>query len=247
MKKLLKSVVVFVETMGIVGLIELFSKLFYEQNKTAIWALALLLSLLCASSQFDYDYSGLNKISRKIRVIVFDTKTIAAFFCIQIIIVVGMIFFEYDKVDLKIAFLSFGINLIGINLLILTGKLMSANDNDSLLRTPDGKVFQRFKNTVRHIPDPPTFELLGYNPADIIDISQKQLASYKIISPITRLRDMKLVQTPNGKAFAIVNDKLKHIPDPLTLQFIYDHRTDQNIETRNDLDSFETDAPFPRK
>jgi hypothetical protein len=106
-----------------------------------------------------------------------------------------------------------------------------------------GAMYLYSNNELRHIPDPPTFDLLGLSWASAIDITNKDLSSYKISTPITSLKEMKLYRY-RGNVYGLVNEKLKHIPNVATLQYIFGQRSDRSIVELNSLIGYTIDKPF---
>jgi hypothetical protein len=245
MKKIGETILALISVLGLPGIIQLASKVTYDNDTKTIWILSFILWLLLSLTQLDIALnSSLNKFVRTARYYIFKTKNIIIFLLLQLIVILFLILENYKAVDIRLALISFGINIIGINLLILIGKIPNSDSKDLILHeAATGKMFLYSNNQLRHIPDPPTFDLLGLSWSEAIDISSRDLDSYKIKTPITSLRDMKLYDY-RGRVYGLVNDKLKHVPDPSTLDFILKHRTNKDIEPISSIQGYKIDKPF---
>jgi len=249
MKKIGEILLIIITVLGLPGIIELVSKNYYDIHKTPIWVGTLILGLFVSLTQLNLRGSSvLGKLFRTLRFYLFKTKTIAIVLMVQLLTVLTLLLLNYPNVDIKIVFLSFGANLVGLNLLVVLGKISNADTSELVLHdTGSGKMYLYSKDQLKHVPDPATFDALGLNWSEVLDVTDKELSSYKIASPITSIKNMRLLNY-RGRVYGLVNDKLKHIPDMQTLGFIRDQRTDQDqdIEVLTDINGYEKDKPFAR-
>lgn len=125
------------------------------------------------------------------------------------------------------------VNLVGINLLLISGKVENSDAHTLLFKTPTSPNVYLYKNnTLRHIPDPETFNLLGLRWSDVVLISDKELNTYKMSTPITSILEMQLIRY-KGIVYGVTNDKIRVIPGESSLKYILDSRIDRKILTRN--------------
>ena len=196
MKKIGEIILIVITVAGIPSIIQLAFPHIYDSHSNSIWIMTIVLCLLLSLIQINFNYSpSFNRFIRKFRFYIFKTKNIAAFFIFQIIVTLIVLIFKAPTVNLKFILVSFGINLLGLNLLILIGKISNTDIKELVFHNPtNGAMYLYSNNELRHIPDPPTFDLLGLSWSDAIDITKKDLDSYKISAPITSLSDMKLLR-----------------------------------------------------
>ena len=219
----------------------------YQNNKSTIWVAVIVIGIFLSIIQiFDFKYSAnIDRILRQIKFYLFKTVTIATVLIVQLAIVLFLLIINHYT-DLKLILLSFGLNLFGINLLIITGRIQNTDVKELVLNNPskDGSLYLLSNNKLRFIPDPPTFNLLGLSWGEIIDVSQKEFDSYEKLPPITKLADMKLYQY-KYRIYGLMNEKLKYIPNQNTLNFIYSLISDKTITQIDNFNEYKIDVkPF---
>ena len=228
----------FVFVLGILQLpttIQFISKRFYGANEDAIWITTVLLVFIFAITQLNLKGSPrTRKIFRSIRFYIFKTPVIVSILLLQL--VVALIYmWSAEVVDTANVLVAFGINLIGINTLIILGKIPNSDSKDLIFHTPDGHMHLYSNNVVRFVPDPETFNLLGLSWGDPIDITHEELGSYPLSVPVTSIKEMQLFNYKN-KIYGLVNEELKHIPNEKTLGFIcsYNSNSIKNLKSINE-------------
>lgn len=247
MKKIGEIILILISVLQVPSIIRLASKSSYDNHTNLIWILSAILSIVLIILQINFSYSPkTNKFLRSVRFFLFKTKTISAILVIQLFILLLLLLINTDLINNRTVLVSLIINIISLNLLIFFEKLSNTDSKELILHdTSTGKMYLYSGNRVRHIPDPPTFDLLGFSWAEAIDIKNSELSSYQILPPITSLKDMRLFEY-RGRVYGLVNDKLKHVPDPPTLNFIMSHRLINDIIklTETDIEGYTFEKPF---
>lgn len=245
-KRIVEIIILVITVFSVPSIIILAFNEFYLQNTFLIWrstaGLAILLTILTLQPKLN---PALNRTLRTIRFYVLQTRNIAIFLSIQLVVILTTIVLKTGpELDVKNALLSFGINILVLNLLVVVGRIPNTDKKQLLLHNlNDGKVYLQTGSKLRYIPDPPTFDLLGLNWSELIDINDKDLERYTIIAPVPSIGDIKLVNY-RGRVYGIVNEKLKHVPNPATLQYILKFRVNKGVENRDNIRGFEIDTPF---
>lgn len=89
--------------------------------------------------------------------------------------------------------------------------------NYSLLKTPDAARYLVVNETIRRIKDDETFRTLGFNPEELIDVAQSDLAAYEIGAPIgpRAIFPTGAVVKVNGSPdlYWVVDGRKHYIPD----------------------------------
>jgi hypothetical protein len=249
MKKLSGPFINFIAILGIPAIINLYSEAFFIMFSRKIWVLTISFALLIFVWNLIENFSSFtlrNKILWKINRFISKTTTLTSIFLLQLILSILITLSSKGEIDVIRIFLPIAINIIGLNLLILFGKLENSDPKEILLHVPStGKVFYYTKNSVRHIPDPETFIVMGFSWSDLVDISEDELGSYKILPPITSIKEMNLIDY-GGKVYGIVNEKLRYIPDFRTLEFIMKANPPRKFRYVKDIQGFEIDKAFPQ-
>jgi hypothetical protein len=244
LKKFGEIILAILAVLGLPSIIQIASTKIYNENTNLIWGVTAVLAVLIIFTQLDLRYNPkINRTIRTVRFHVFKTKTIALFLTLQILTSLIILLIKDNNFDSRLMLISFGINLLALNLLVLSEKIINTDSKELIFHRQDGRMYLYSKNQLKYIPDPPTFNLLGLSWAEAIDLNEKDFSSYKTSSPITSIKDMQLLKYRGG-VYGLVNDKLKHIPDPPTLQFILQHRANQEIREVITIDDYILDKPF---
>jgi|GEM_PF-4975704 hypothetical protein len=246
MKRIGDIAVIAITVFGLPGIIQLASKDFYNKNATPIWLISGCLAAIPSFFALNLRITPVwNRTFRTIGYQILKTKVISIFLIAELAIILTLLIVEANSIlESKYALLSVVTNLIALNLLILTGKISNTDKKQLVLHNViNGKIFLQLNHRLRYVPDPPTFDLLGLSWSDLIDINDGDLASYILDPPITSVKDMQLISY-RGRVYGIVNDKLRHVPNEKTLQFILQFRDNKAIEGRTSIDGYEIDIPF---
>lgn len=245
MKKFIEVLLAFLTILTIPGIIQLGSKDFYETYNKYIWLITLILAITISITQINFQSNCvINKLLRRFRYSFFKTKNIIGILFLQLLITLIITHLKGLEFNNEILTISLSINLLGLNLLIFTGKIKNNDSKEILLHDINsGKIYLLKKNRLKHIPDPPTFNLLGYDWASPIKVKSEELSIYKKEAPITSIKEMKLINH-KSTIYGLVNDKLKHIPDMHTLNYILSQRENKNIESKENIDEYIIDTPF---
>ena len=245
MKKIIAIILTFLAVFSIPGIIQLWSKNFYYTYDKNIWLITLILAIIISITQINFQSNSvLNKLIRRFRYSFFKTKNIIGILFLQLLITIIITYLKGLEFNNEILIISLGINLLGLNLLIFTGKIESNDTKEILLHDINtGKIYLLKKNRLKHIPDPPTFNLLGYDWGSPIKVKSEELSIYKKEAPITSIKEMKLINH-KGTIYGLVNDKLKHIPEEYTLNYILSQRENRNIASKENIDEYIIDKPF---
>jgi hypothetical protein len=247
-KRITDIIIIDIAVFNIPGIVELAFKNAYSKNTFLVWiltiGLAILLSILNLLPNKDSSWS---RTLRNIRFFIFKTRNIAILLILQLALILATALLNpLSELDIKSVMLSFGIDLLTLNLMVAVGKIPNADKEQLLLHNPnDGKVYLQTNAGLKYIPDPETFDLLGLNWYELIDITNEELRTYKMNAPVTSAKDMKLINY-RGRIYGIVNDKLKHVPNVATLQYILNLRENKDIEGRDTIKGFEIEKPFAK-
>lgn len=87
----------------------------------------------------------------------------------------------------------------------------------TVVRAPNEWICVVQGGRLRHIPDLPTFDNLGFVPGDINQITNDQFGSIKQGDPIPHL-DSRLLRGPDQKIYLMVHGSRRYVPDPATLE-----------------------------
>jgi hypothetical protein len=125
--------------------------------------------------------------------------------------------FSGEQIFLNVFFLNL-IVLFFISL-VLTKRFQIREPVALLIRKDGTPEVYLFRNSIlRHIPDPPTLQLLGYSFLDVQVISDNEFQKYKRGGPLESVATANLIQA-NGKpeVYIIIGEEKHHVPDPNTL------------------------------
>jgi len=146
-------------------------------------------------------------------------------FSFVILVLFGSLF-VYNYVSFGFSGQQIFLNVFFVNLILLffvsllLAKRIQVSEPQALLIQKIGtpEVYLYRDGVLRHIPDPPTLQLLGHSFADIHTISEKEFQKYKSRPPLESVSTGRLVQAI-GKAevYIIVGDEKLHVPDLNTL------------------------------
>ncbi|HVW14048.1 MAG TPA: hypothetical protein VHB54_09505 [Mucilaginibacter sp.] len=245
MKRVGELIALNISVLGLPGIINLVSSKFYLENASSIWLITGVLAFISSITQFQFSQSPkISILFRRLRFHLFKTKNIAGLLFSELLVVVGLLIFRAQMDNFRVILISLTINLIGINLLIITEKLTNSDSTELIFHTPkDGCVYLYSKNRIRYVPDPETFNLLGLSWSNVVDLSEREFITYEKLPPITSAKEMKLFNYKNS-IYGLVNDKLKHIPNEATLNYIQRIGNHSPITPLNDLNGFAIDKPF---
>jgi hypothetical protein len=113
----------------------------------------------------------------------------------------------------------------------------------SVVRAPNEWICFVQNDRLRHIPDMPTFNNLGFVPADITPITNDQFGSIKEGAPMPHL-DSRLLRGPQGQVYLMVHGTRRLVPNPLTLANLA--LTQPAVNVSNDfLTSLSEGPPLP--
>lgn len=245
MKKIGEIILIFITVSGLPSIIQTWDSSFYSSHLQAIWKITILLTAIISLTQFEIQNPPLlNRLFRTLRHFIFKTKNIAILFCVQILVTFLLYIIKDGDISNKSLMFSIILNIVGINFLVFLGKLSSSDKDELLLHEPaSGKIYLYKNNKLKHIPDPETFNCFGFKWTDVTNLKLGEVLKYKLDTPITSIKSMRILNN-SGKVYGLVNEKLKHIPDPSTLNFILARRTNGGIETVNEISGYTIDRPF---
>ncbi|MBV9759289.1 MAG: hypothetical protein JO340_01885 [Acidobacteriaceae bacterium] len=86
----------------------------------------------------------------------------------------------------------------------------------SVIRAPNEWICAVQAGRLRHIPDLPTFDNLGFVATEIIPITNDQFGSIKQGPDMPHL-DSRLLRAPDRKIYLMVHGTRRYVPDPATL------------------------------
>ena len=189
--------------------------------------------------------------SKIIRVFFFNVFRVNTFAFISIIIVLTLsIIFIYNYFSLGFNAEQIFLNVFILNLIILfLAGLILANrfkitEPLDLLIQEEGReeVFLYIQGILRHIPDPSTFQLLGYSWDDIQIISEKEFHKYKKETPLESVKKARIIQgDKEPEVYMLIGNEKRHIPDPTTLEHILElGKRDIEIEKQKIIDQWKT-------
>lgn len=200
--------------------------------------------------------------SKWLRVSLFFTLRVSTFAKTSFIILIFLCFlliynYSFSNVSINqiLVYLLF-INLILLFFitLLLNGRF-HINDRLGLLirqiRTLEIYLYK--DGALRHIPDPPTLQLLGYSFSDVNDISSDEFSKYIQKPALESISSGRLVRANNQyEVYIILDGEKRHVPDPLTLLAIqqYKSKEGQNnkveILSEDDVSKWPTGKPLVR-
>jgi hypothetical protein len=244
MKNFFLTLATIITFFNLPGIIQLFSKTFYDKNTSAVWWIPIGLSVAAAITELPFKNTRIRKAFRTIRFYVFRTINVTVFMTVQLILLLFLSVYNSTDSSYKLMILAIVIDAIVINLLIISGKIPNNDSKRIILHIPaNGKIYLQINNRLRYVPDPATFNLLGLSWSELIDIKAEDLDSYHKDAPITSIKDMRLIDY-RGSVYGIVNDILKHVPNEGTLAYIQQHRTNKTIDKVDEIDAYTKDTPF---
>ncbi|HEY2581209.1 MAG TPA: hypothetical protein VGI43_05365 [Mucilaginibacter sp.] len=245
MKRFGEIIALNVSILNLPGIVSLAFPGYFLRNTTLVWIIVIILAIAVSITQIEFPNSPKTaKLFRALGFHLFKARTIAILLLIQLLIALAFLIFQIQPDKLSVILISLAINLIGINLLIISEKLSNSDLKVLLFRNPrTGCVYLYFNNKIRYIPDPPTFNLLGLSWSEITDLNDRQLDAYQMLTPITSVKEMKLYNYKNY-IYGLVNDKLKHIPNEYTLNYIRQIGNNTQVEAIDNLHGRVIDKPF---
>jgi len=106
--------------------------------------------------------------------------------------------------------------------LVLSGRFQIRDPLGLLIRQIGHPEVYLYKDGVlRHIPDPPTLQLLGYSFKDVNVISAEEFQKYTVRPALESVITGRLVRARNGpEVYIIIGGEKRHVPDPTTLNVI---------------------------
>jgi hypothetical protein len=84
---------------------------------------------------------------------------------------------------------------------------------------------------------------LGYFWSDLIDITDKQLATFEELPVITSIKKMHIIEY-NGNLYGNINDTLRLIPNEKTFEYIKARGNTSKPEKINQLSGFKMGKPL---
>lgn len=219
----------------------------YPQSKThgtIVWTVIVFVAITMALLQAPISTSTkIPKWVRKFRFYFSNTKTISTIFIWQLsILIIGRILFPF-LISPSILSISYGISIIAVFLLITSEKIPNNDAKKILYRIPGGKIYLLYKNKLKFIPDPITFNLLGFKWADPIDISIQTFNTYEIDIPFASAQEVAFKKKSNI-IYAVDNGILRAIPDLHTLARIQEAGNNNQITDTNNIDGYTIGEPY---
>jgi hypothetical protein len=139
--------------------------------------------------------------------------------------------FQGEQIFLNVLFLDMiFVYFLG---LVLYGRFQIRQPSAILLKKKgQPEIYVYSDGAIRHIPDIPTMNLLGYSWSDVAEISEAEFAEYEKRPAIESVTNAKLMQSEANPevTWIIFGDTRRPIPDQYTLDFIRPP-TRRHIET----------------
>ncbi len=215
--------------------------IFKDYIQKHVFTFFIVVSILCIIPLFVFILIKLSASFAKLfRILLFYSLKINTFSIIGISV---LLFFcvlmtiNYLNKYLNIDLINF--NIIILNIIFILYFIFFINKKIRFFE-PKGLLIQEFghieiylyhKGKLRHIPDPPTLQLLGYSIKDVNVIPHQEYIKYKLDSPLESIYSVKFV-TINGRPeiYMIINGEKRHIPDVVTFDWIKNVRSEKRID-----------------
>lgn len=125
--------------------------------------------------------------------------------------------FSGEQIFLNVFFLN--LILLFFISLVLTKRLQIREPAALLIRKHGTPEVYLYRNGIlRHIPDPPTLQLLGFSFLDVQVVSDNEFEKYRRGGPLESVATANIIQA-NGKpeVYIIIGEEKRHVPDQNTL------------------------------
>ena len=146
-----------------------------------------------------------------------------------VILIIFSVLFIYNYIVFGVSGKQTFLNVFLINLMLLffitlvLSNRFQISDPLGLLIQQIGhpEVYLYKDGALRHIPDPPTLQLLGYSFNDINVISAQEFQKYATKPALESVVTGRLVRAKNKpEVYIIIGGEKRHVPDPTTLNVI---------------------------
>jgi hypothetical protein len=143
---------------------------------------------------------------------------------VVILLFIGLLIYNYlsfgispEQIFLNVFFLN--IVFLFFLVTVLTNRLQIREPNALLIRREGTPEVYLYRNgLLRHLPDPPTLQLLGYSFSDVQVISISEFNNYKIgarFESVATARTVRAVGRP--EVYIIIGEEKHHVPDTNTM------------------------------